>query len=257
MQALHWRRLPQAVGVTASVVVALMLVVPALADWNVGDPYKMHYPQLPDPYGWDVNFTSPQRLADDWLCTESGPVEDVHLWFSSRADYSFMITNVLLRIHADVPAGGTLTYSRPGTMLWQRSFTAAQLVVTNWGSGSQGWYDPSYGQSIPADHTGIWQLNITGITNAFVQQQGVIYWLDVSVTTLGGPLGWKTSISPHFGDDAVWWNQSGGTNWNPLVNPTTYESLDMAFVITPEPNSMVLVALGIGGLWLGCRSRKR
>ena len=59
----------------------------ALADWNVGDPYKMHFPQLPDPGGWDVAFSDwvPQ-LADDWQCTETGPVDDVHIWYSWEGD---------------------------------------------------------------------------------------------------------------------------------------------------------------------------
>lgn len=256
MQALRLRRLLSAASLTAWIVVALIWVAPALADWNIGDPSVMHYPQLPDSNGVDVNFTSPQLLADDWLCTTSGPVRDVHLWFSSHQDASFAITNVHVSIDMDVPATGG-SNSHPGTVLWQRNFTPAQVTIRQWGTGTQGWYDPLYGQYIPADHNMIWQLNISNITNAFVQQEGVIYWLDVSVVTLGGPLGWKTSISPHFGDDAVWWNPALGI-WAPLSSPTSpYQSLDMAFVITPEPNSILLVALGIGGLWLACRSRKQ
>jgi len=27
----------------------------AFADWAPGDPHKMHFPQEPDPYGWDVD----------------------------------------------------------------------------------------------------------------------------------------------------------------------------------------------------------
>ena len=30
----------------------------ALADWDEGDDHKMHWPQLPDPQGWDVAFNS-------------------------------------------------------------------------------------------------------------------------------------------------------------------------------------------------------
>ena len=42
----------------------------AVADWNEGDGHKMHYPQLPDPNGWDVDFHD-WMLADDWQCSES------------------------------------------------------------------------------------------------------------------------------------------------------------------------------------------
>ena len=44
----------------------------ALADWFLGDDFKMHYPQMSDPFGWDVAFRqslAPQgprlELADD------------------------------------------------------------------------------------------------------------------------------------------------------------------------------------------------
>jgi len=255
MQTSRLRWLRAAASISASVAVALIWVASARADWNVGDPYKMHYPQLPDPFGWDVNFMSPQILADDWLCTESGPVSDVHLWFSSFGDASFVISNVHVSIDADVPAG-TLPYSHPGNVLWQRNFTPAQFAIRNWGSGDQGWYDPFYNEIIPANHTNIWQLNITNIQNPYYQQIGTVYWLDVSVLTSVGQLGWKTSISPHFGDDAVWMNPNAGSGWNPMIVPGTSQSMDLAFVITPEPGTIVLVALGIGGLWLGCRNRK-
>ena len=41
----------------------------ARADWFEGDDHKMHFPQLPDPFGWDVMGMEPMVLADDWLCT--------------------------------------------------------------------------------------------------------------------------------------------------------------------------------------------
>ena len=57
----------------------------ASADWDEGDDYKMHYPQLPDPNGWDVSFIN-GPLGDDWKCTDSGPVDDIHMWVSFRGD---------------------------------------------------------------------------------------------------------------------------------------------------------------------------
>lgn len=55
---------------------------PALADWVPGDGHKMHFPQMPDENGWDVKATDPLCLADDWMCSESGDVTDIHLWGS-------------------------------------------------------------------------------------------------------------------------------------------------------------------------------
>lgn len=59
-----------------------LLAVPALADWAPGDGHKMHFPQLPDEDGWDVKATDPLCLADDWMCSESGEVTDIHFWGS-------------------------------------------------------------------------------------------------------------------------------------------------------------------------------
>ena len=69
--------------------------------------------------------------------------------------------------------------------------------------------------------------------------------------------GWKTSGSPQFMDDAVWGDDFAGgvTEWNELVDPQTGQSLDLAFVITPEPTSMAL--LGLGGLAVLRRRRRR
>ena len=39
------------------------------------------FPQLPDPKGWDVAYSG-CWLADDWRCSETGPVSDVHFWVS-------------------------------------------------------------------------------------------------------------------------------------------------------------------------------
>lgn len=250
------------IAIAAALVAIVGIATPARADWNPGDDYKMHFPQLPDPNGWDVLFSSPQPgvgkvLADDWLCTETGPVSDVHLWFSSHQDQPFQIFNVHLSIHADIPAGtGGLPYSRPGQELWSANISPTQFSVRIWGTGVQGWYDPNTGQFIRPDHNIIWQLNIPKIPNPYVQQVGTIYWLDVSVTTdTASQLGWKTSLQ-HFNDDAVWGDFPVPINWKELRDPITGQSLDLAFVITPEPTTWMLVVMGIGGFLMLGRSRK-
>ena len=57
----------------------------AIADWDPDDGHKMHFPQEPDPNGWDVNFHD-WMLGDDWKCSETGPVTDIHFWISWRGD---------------------------------------------------------------------------------------------------------------------------------------------------------------------------
>ena len=50
--------------------------------WRPGDRHKMHFPQLPDESGWDVRATRPVVLGDDWRCSETGWVKDIHFWGS-------------------------------------------------------------------------------------------------------------------------------------------------------------------------------
>ena len=64
----------------------VLLTNESSADWQQGDDYKMHFPQLPDVYGWDVNATWPNVIADDWMCNGTGYVEDIHFWGSWRGD---------------------------------------------------------------------------------------------------------------------------------------------------------------------------
>ncbi len=241
---------------TAVLAVSAFLIAPARADWNPGDSYKMHYPQLPDPFGWDVAVGTvspppPAAVADDWLCTQTGPVSDIHIWFSMRGDAPPNPSLMAFTIWSDIPRQGT-NFSRPGTMLWNQVFSPTDYTTRLYGSGDQGYYDPNNGIVSPADHFNIWQLNLS-MTNpaaAFVQQQGQIYWLGVNFEPTWGNVGWKTSLD-HFNDDAVWWNFAGG-QWQELFDPLTGQSMDMAFVITtvPEPGSVALLLVGAGILGL-------
>lgn len=233
------------------------------ADWFVGDDYKMHYPQLPDPFGWDIATGYDAQtgitkvLADDWLCTESGPVSDVHLWGSWKGDIIGQIDTIHLSIHKDIPAGidPAIQYSHPGELLWERDFSTTEfLMIDPYGTGLEGWYNPNTGEVRREDHQTFNQINITNILDPFIQKEGTIYWLDVSVSVSGLPgtvppeWGWKTSLE-HWGDDAVWGdsNAAGTVDfWNELIDPLAdpVVSLDLAFVITPEPTTLALLGLG-------------
>jgi hypothetical protein len=95
---------------------------------------------------------------------------------------------------------------------------------------------------------------------------GIVDAQDLLSLQLGeNRFGWKTSRD-HFNDDAVFidlpdiWNlpvdtilppNAPGTAlpWNemryPITHPFTGESIDLAFVITPEPASLALLSLGV------------
>lgn len=218
-------------------------------DWQDGDPYKMHYPQRPDPTGWDVYATWPVNLADDWRCTETGSVSEIHVWGSWWLGLEADITAIYASIRANIPAGeGGIGYSRPGDLLWDGQFLPGAFSVIPGGSGQQGWYEPNTGYTNRPDHDQYHQINIENIDTPFQQTVGEIYWLEISVTTdpTDRYWGWKTSVD-HFMDDAVW-KEYWMDTWQELRDPVTDESLDLAFVIVPEPVTVVMLACGMAGL---------
>ena len=244
----------------------------ALGDWYPGDDHKMHFPQLPNPNGWDVDFSDPRQhdptaepkvLADDWQCSEAGPVKDIHFWFSSYEEGSFLpIYNVHASIHSNDISD---TFPKPGGLLWERDFGPGEFVVNmEYGFDIQGWYDPSVDpeQFEQFNHFNFHQINIVEIADPFPQELGEIYWLDLTVSAQGNlatkpaKIGWKTSLD-EFGGNAVWREvlPSGDIEWHALTDPVTGERLDLAFVITPEPATLSLLALG--GLAVLRRRRRR
>ncbi len=262
----YYRKLTALSVLLAVVALLTVLAAGAKADWFPGDGHKMHYPQLPDPFGWDIkngfDFDTglTKVLADDWLCTQTGPVSDVHLWGSWKHDEGdpSLIQSIHLSIHDDVPAGDDpdpeVTWSHPGNLLWERDFSFTEIsIIDPYGLGQQGWFNPNTDQFIENDHSRFHQINIAKIPDPYIQEEGTTYWLDV-VVTLAIPdtsveWGWKTSQN-HWNDDAVWgdYNAAGDvTFWNELRDPITGESLDLAFVITiPEPATCMLLLIGLG-----------
>lgn len=245
------------------VVLSLLLFIAgtALADWDPGDGHKMHYPQMPDPLGWDVMATYYLGLADDWECSETGPVLDIHFWGSWLDDIQDEIQFIHTAIWSDDPVGDqgvpgedpANQWSKPLERIWHYDNQPSEISVRHWGTGDQGWYDPSTGQVIPNNHQDIWQYNLLfDEADAFIQHQGEIYWLEISVRLpfdSTAKWGWKSSVD-HFNDDAVWGHDEPYTIWeDELYEPPDFtQSLDLAFVITPEPATICL--LGLGGLAL-------
>ena len=228
-----------------TILCVLLLSGAALADWVEEDGHKMHYPQLPDPSGWDVLATENMILADDWQCSGSGPVSDIHFWGSWFEDIVGGIENVHLSIHSDDRSG---SFSMPGELLWQIDVPGTQVSIKEVSpSSQQGWFNPSNPSYYEDNHTRYFQYNIVDIPDPFLQQEGTIYWLDISVTTTNGLWGWKTS-GDHFEDDAVWWNEQlnrGEGGWLELIDPLDGQtSLDLAFVIIPEPATILTLGLG-------------
>lgn len=242
-----------------SIAVLLLAGTTALADWDPGEDHKMHYPQLPDPLSWDVSFTN-GPLGDDWQCSQTGPVDDVHMWVSFRGDQIPSPEGVVfgfIEIWSNAPADAIVPYSRPFEPLWGMGFDTMMpnVKLRFYEDGEQRWLEPWYPDPLPEpDHFQTWQINIDPISEAgiepFFQQEGEIYWLvsHMGVDDPNNPImpeiGWKTSGVQQFMDDGVYQWPGPVSEWEPLVDPFTMESLDLAFVITPEPATLSVLALG-------------
>ncbi|MFC1889743.1 hypothetical protein ACFL4G_08315 [Thermodesulfobacteriota bacterium] len=211
-------------------ILALFLPPAAMADWIPGDPYKMHFPQLPDEDGWDVNASFPSCLADDFECTETGWVQDIHFWGSWLDGAPGHIDHFTVAIWSDLPVGhpdNPNPYSMPGEPMkvWQVYDWVEVDVVSDL---LEGWFDPSTGWAVPEDHNQYIQYNIfLDDQDWFLQEAGTIYWLFVCAEVdEGGPWGWKTADlerypEPYtgipFNDDAVWADDD--TEWQELFEP--------------------------------------
>src|SRR5579872_7223807 len=258
----------------------LLAAISARADWPDNNHNVAKWIEGPDRSinGFDV-LAAPQPpgpannppliLADDFRCTQSGPITDIHIWaswFGIAGTANIPPIPITLSFWSDVPAitnnpTGPPIPSHPGQMLWTQTFVPGQYVVRPWSSSNERFWDPDpspNGIILGPDNL-IWQYNFYP-TNPFVQQGSaaapVIYWLSVtagsaSQTGAPGPLfGWKTSTNQVL-DNAVFGHlNAAGTpagDWQELIAPNSApaRSLDMSFVLTtpeivtnpPPPNN--------------------
>ena len=223
----------------------LALCTTVSADWQPGDGYKMHFPQLPDEQGWDVFASSPIVLADDWECTESGPVTDIHFWGSwrdmngDRVGDVGTIVGFVIQIWSDIPDpdGDGPDYSRPGQLMWE--YLSEDFAILPIDPPTlEAWYDPSKDPDliVPNDHDAYFQYNviIPPTVEYFYQTAGTVYWLSVSAILQddGVPVmwGWKSTID-HWNDDAVW-ARTGEYLWQEMIEPPRYN--EFAAMIQPD-----------------------
>jgi hypothetical protein len=264
MKGNQGRVIDAATGVRLGLVIATLAVANiGRADWPNQNPTKwVQYPEITN--GLDVLATAPKMLADDFLCTNSGQITDIHIWGSWWQDRP---TNAVFQISfwSDAPTNASNPYSHPNLPLWSTNLLPGQYAVSNWGETfGENFYDPNTGQMLGPD-TQLYQYNfaIDDPSVAFFQVQSNVYWLGVTVLGLDTNnflFGWKTSTD-HWNDDAVFGDILPGdpwpTEWGELHYPPEGPSIDLAFALTtvPEPGSVIgVLAMGVT-LWMVRRRR--
>jgi hypothetical protein len=194
--------------------------------------------------GYDV-WNDPNVLADDFVCTNIGPISDIHIWGSWLNDQADINTIIFwLGIYDDVPVGPGNTFSHPSTnLLWQQWFAPGQYAETFWGTGQEHFFDPvSFGTS---PETNVWYYCFYP-TNPFVQQGTITnsktYWLAAYAQLPAGvnyQFGWKTTTNyQHDISVHAPWPGTAPTNnpgWTPTQLPTG-APLDLAFKLTTSTN---------------------
>lgn len=231
------------------------LIATCLNALAAGSLETTKWEQLPDTTSSGMDIRCDRKdgvnrsLADDFPCTQAGPITKVILWGSWKNDSKGQIQTIHLSIHGDDPIGTggpdpCNTFSKPATQLWSKDFNASNFTETLYYDLTpyyEYWWDSNSGQLLPNGDHQIWQYEISiDPCDAFVQDGNSIYWLDAHVV-LGpnsqGQFGWKTSVN-HWNDDAVFKKDSN--NWNelryPQGHPNCPNSIDLAFaIITSHP----------------------
>ena len=252
-----------------------------------------------------------KTLANDFQCGKTGPITDIHIWGSWKNDIlpgqwvmeedpnngfimvykrdpAFVWFSVSL--HEDIPATQSPTgYSMPGALIAADDFVG--FTVRPYAENLlEGWYDPNTGEYIPSDpaqggpgDTICYQYNLHITNPDFRQEEGNVYWVDITVSPEFFPedpddpgneddippeFGWKTSLN-RWNDDAVWIDREelippdgAPAGWIPTWRDLHYpdghplqgDSIDLAFVLVPEPGTLML--FGLGGVGVLLRRRR-
>jgi hypothetical protein len=224
------------------------------ADTNI-----LKYVQWPKTVGgYDVYDRTVIFLADDFPCTNTGPISDIHVWCSYLND---MVTNppIWLGIWSDVPALGT-NISHPGQLLWQQIFMPDQYQQYFWGCGAEQYFIPSPSPFIYGPDSQVY-YSVFYTTNGFVQQgtpaNPTNYWLSVYCPDTNNPwFGWKTATNVYH-DTAVWnfWPPGVSTNWTAVKDPYLGTPLDLAFKITTSTNQCAPPSITCNNLTVECGSQ--
>ena len=189
------------------ILLLLIIYTNSLAEWTPTNGHKMHFPQLPNTGGWAVRATDQVIMADDWQCTETSIIKDIHFWGGWLNDVSSTINSFTITVLADHPDISNL----PGDILIQLempidAFEITSLYEPEW----LGWYDPDLGYFIDSNHQTYYQYDLYLPDSLFfIQKAGETYWLSIEANVDDTLLwGWQSS-SDKNSNKAVWsWDET-------------------------------------------------
>ena len=212
------------------------------------------YVQPPNLAGFDVSDSIGYVLADDFICVNSGPISDIHIWGSWLNNTHGAITNFWIGIYSDVPAGVNGSYSHPGRLLWSQAFPQGTFAETALEPSQEQFISPASVNILGPD-TEVWYYCFYP-TNPFVQTgtsaAPQVYWLAAFAQGNFGPgydsipqYGWKTtaSVQSDASVNTPWTGTLPGNNapWNitttPANSPEGAVPLDLAFKLTTPTNT--------------------
>lgn len=204
--------------------------------------------QRPDPVsGIDYNATLPFTLADDFQCTNSGRITDIHLWGSWLSDQVDLAATYTLAIWSDAPTNVDRPFSHPGNLLWSQVFGPNTYTICPYTNVAEPFYNPGSTLALGGSTNLYYLCFFPDPANIFTQSgspnQPTNYWLSVTVqsSSPAAPIdfGWKSSLD-HYNDTAVQTTVAfppPSTAWNPFYVPNTGNHVDLAFKITTDTNT--------------------
>jgi hypothetical protein len=164
---------------------------------NLGNGFDLWNNNIAPPNVTD----GPWVLADDFICTNTGKISDIHIWGSWLNDV--VASNTLtfwLAMYTDMPSNAATPFSQPGSLIWSQCFNPGQYIETLWSPASESFLDPGPPSFVGPD-TQAWYYCFYP-TNPPTQQGNATapqtYWLVAfafSPTGTFGSYGWKTTTN--------------------------------------------------------------
>ncbi|MFC1761849.1 GEVED domain-containing protein [Planctomycetota bacterium] len=211
-----------------------------VCDWRYGHNHRMHWPQWPNHgfTGVDVD-AGRYRLADDFVCTRSGPIHGIHVWGSFQNDVLPVAgpnsLSFAIFIHSKNPAQP----DQPGDLLWSQTFSPGQYHVRACHDGPQGWLTLPNQHSYAQDHRIAYQYNFCIAGDSIHVEEGDVYWL--AIIELRTPQaayrwGWRTTLMDQAYQAPSVYERDSALPWFTLPDPWDEDPIpklmDFAFVVT-------------------------